>query len=299
MADVRTSPAGARASAAGPPRHGRAPRPSGTGRVVYGVVGVVGELLITVGVLLLAFLVWQLWWTDVEGNRAQAGIVHEIAREPVPTADPTAPAGPAIATRHTGDAPVMAEPSHATTFATMRVPRWEGEPERPISEGTDKAGVLDRLGVGHYEGAAMPGDVGNFAVAGHRTTYAKPFNRVAELRKGDAIVVRTATGDGGEGSNTWYVYTVVSTEVVQPSQVSVIAPVPGDPGATPTERFMTMTTCHPMFSARERFVVHSVLDYWAPVSEGVPEELLAGADRKMGTADDVSVAELTRAGSGT
>lgn len=300
MTDVHAPTAtAARQVTAGPPRHGRAPRPSATGRVAYGVVGVLGELLITFGILLFAFLVWQLWWTDVEGNRAQAGIVDEITRQAVPTADPTAPAGPAVATRHTDEPPVMAEPAHATTFATMRVPRWEGEPERPISQGTDKAGVLDRLGVGHYDGAAMPGDLGNFAVAAHRTTYAKPFNRVAELKKGDAVVVRTATGGGGPGSDTWYVYKVVSTQVVAPSQVSVIAPVPGEPGATPTERYMTMTTCHPMFSARERFVVHSVLDYWAPVSEGVPEELLAGADGKAGTSDDVTVAELTRTESGT
>ena len=61
------------------------------------------------------------------------------------------------------------------------------------------------------------------------------------------------------------------------SQVDVIAPVPGDPGATPTERFITLTTCHPMFSARERFIVHGTLDYWAPVTDGTPAELLGTA----------------------
>ena len=59
-----------------------------------------------------------------------------------------------------------------------------------------------------------------------------------------------------------------------PSEVSVIAPVPGEPGAEPTERLITLTTCHPMFSARERFIVHGVLDYWAPTSDGIPAELL-------------------------
>lgn len=238
--------------------------------VTYGVVGVVGELLITLGVLLFAFLVWQLWWTDVVGNRAQAQIVRELPFEPVPTTSPDGTTGPVIAPPRRDEPPVMAEPAHATTFATIQVPRWTGEPERPISQGTDRATVLDVLGVGHYEGTAMPGGVGNFAVAGHRTTYARPFNRVEELQVGDPLVVRTT-------DDVWYVYRVTQTQVVDPSEVSVIAPVPGDPGAEPTERLITLTTCHPMFSARERFIVHGVLDYWAPTSDGIPAELVQGA----------------------
>lgn len=240
--------------------------------IVYGIVGVLGEILITLGILLFAFLLWQLWWTDVVGNRVQAEIVAELPFEPVPTATPTAgaPAGPVIAPPRRDEPPVMTEPPHGTTFATIQVPRWAGEPERPISQGTDRETVLDVLGAGHYEGTAMPGGLGNFAVAGHRTTYAKPFNRVEELQVGDPLVVRTT-------DNIWYVYRVTSTQVVMPSEVSVIAPVPGDPGAVPTERFITLTTCHPMFSARERFIVHGVLDYWAPTSDGIPAELVGGA----------------------
>jgi sortase A len=164
------------------------------------------------------------------------------------------------------DPPVLAEPPVATTFATLQVPRWTGEPARPISEGTDKKTVLDVLGIGHYPGTAMPGAIGNFAVAGHRTTFAKPFNRIAELQVGDALVVRT--------SDTWYVYAVTSTQIVLPSDVSVIAAVPGDPSATPTLRSITLTTCTPMFSASHRFIVHGVLKYWAPVLAGTPAELL-------------------------
>jgi sortase A len=161
------------------------------------------------------------------------------------------------------------EPAHATTFATMVVPRWQGEPERPISQGVDRATVLDPLGVGHYPGTAMPGAVGNFALAAHRTTYGKPFNRVEELVVGDPVVVRT--------QDTWYVYRVTGTAVVAPSDVSVIAPDPADPAAEPTRRTMTMTTCHPMFSARERYVVHLEMDYWAPTSGPAPAEIVGGA----------------------
>ena len=240
--------------------------------IALGTLGVVGELFITVGVLLLAFLVWQLWWTDVEGNRAQTEIVQHLGWDPAPTASPaagsTAPTV-VIAPPRRDAPPVVAEPKHATTFATFQVPRWDGEPARPVSEGVDKATILDVLGIGHYPGTAMPGDVGNFAIAAHRTTYAKPFNRVAELVAGDPIVVRT--------QDTWYVYRVTTTEIVAPSQVRVIAPVPDDPGATPTQRMITLTTCHPMFSAKQRYVVHGVLDYWAPVADGVPAELVGGS----------------------
>lgn len=245
----------------------------------FSAVGVLGELLITFGVLLLAFLVWQLWWTDVVGNRAQASIVNELGWDAVPTAAPTPDDGPTEPTEPTGPLvaeprrdeppPVPAETETAVTFATLQVPRWVGEPERPVSQGVDRATVLDKLGIGHYPGTAMPGDVGNFAMAAHRTTYAKPFNRVEELQLGDPVVIRTP--------DTWYVYRVTSTEIVRPEQIDVIDPVPTDPGAEPTERLLTMTTCHPMFSAQERFIVHAVLDYWAPVADGTPAELLGGA----------------------
>ncbi len=249
---------------------------SRTRNAVYSTIGVIGEVLITIGVLLFAFLVWQLWWTDVVGNRAQAQIVAELPFTPVPAPTPSGTTtAQVIAPPRHDDPPVMAEPPHATTFATIQVPRWDGEPERPISQGTDRATVLDVLGVGHYEGTAMPGGVGNFSIAGHRTTYAKPFNRITELQVGDPIVIRTT-------DNAWYVYRVTSTEIVPPTDVQVIAPVPGKPGATPTERMITLTTCHPMFSARERYIVHGVLDYWAPTADGTPAELAPDASLTEG-----------------
>lgn len=272
--DVLDTPAPTRRSRRdGGDRGGRGGRGSRGGRdgrhrggVLLGAVGVLGELLITAGVLLLAFLVWQLWWTDVEANSAQAQVVKEQGwDEPLEEADPPGATGPTIVTPHRDAPPVIEEPEYLTTFASMRVPRWEGEPTRTITQGTDRPNVLNPLGVGHYEGTAMPGGVGNFALAAHRTTYGKPFNRIAELQEGDPVVVWT--------KDTWYVYRVTSSQIVTPQDVQVIAPVPGDPGAEPSERYITLTTCHPMFSAKERYVVHGVLDYWAPVSEGVPAEL--------------------------
>ncbi|MDQ0425304.1 MULTISPECIES: class E sortase [Cellulomonas] len=246
-----------------PAAHARPPRARRGGGVVYGVIGVLGELLITVGVLLLGFLVWQLWWTDVEGDAAQAQIVRDLGYV-APT--PATSQDDGVADPSTEDPPVLAEPEHAVSFATLTVPRWEGEPARPISQGTDRPTVLDVLGIGHYEGTAMPGGVGNFALAGHRVTFGKPFNRIEELQVGDPLVVWTP--------DAWYVYRVTSSEVVMPADVRVIEPVPNEPGVEPTERYITLTTCHPMFSARERYIVHGVLDYWAPTSSGTPAELL-------------------------
>lgn len=240
--------------------------PARRGGVVLGAVGVLGELLITAGVLLLAFLAWQLWWTDVVANDQQAEVVREQGWDrPLAALDD----GPQVVTPRYDEPPVAAEPEYLTTFASMRVPRWDGEPTRTITQGTDRPNVLNPLGVGHYEGTAMPGGVGNFSLAAHRTTYGKPFNRIEELVEGDPVVVWT--------QDTWYVYRVTSSQVVMPSDVQVIAPVPDQPGVEPTERSITLTTCHPMFSARERYVVHGVLDYWAPVSEGVPAELVEAA----------------------
>lgn len=236
-------------------------------------IGVLGELLVTLGVLLGLFVVWQLWWTDIPARHEQQAIVAALDW-PSPPAGPTdgstdGSTGAAAPVGRTDPAPVLPEPAHATTFATLTVPRW-GDEAMPVSEGTSKHDVLDRLGVGHYEGTAMPGAVGNFAVAGHRTTYGKPFHRIEELRAGDPVVVRTA--------DTWYVYRVTSAEVVAPSDVDVIAAVPGDPAADPTQAQMTMTTCHPMYSARERYVVHLLLDTWLPVADGTPAELTAAPD---------------------
>ena len=234
-------------------------------------LGVTGELLITVGVLLGLLVVWELWWTDIGANHAQAQIVQDLNwrnLDPVPVAasgvDPL-PTPAADLERHDAP-PVIAEPPHTTTFATMYVPRWGLNYVRPISQGTDKHGVLDPLGIGHYPGTAMPGGMGNFAVAGHRTTYGKPFNRIEEIRIGDAVVIRT--------KDTWYVYRVTSVEIVKPTAVSVIAPVPDHPGMKADGRYLTMTTCHPKYSAARRYVVHGTLDYWMPADAGYPKELI-------------------------
>lgn len=227
------------------------------------VLRTTGELCITVGALLLLFVAWQLWWTDVGANRVQAGITADLQQgwgdEEAAPAD-VAP----VAQQDLGPPPAEPAPPAGEAFAIIRVPRFGADYQpRPIQEGTS-LDLLDK-GVGHYVGTALPGEVGNFALAGHRVTYGKPFNKVAELQPGDPIVVETA--------NAWYIYRMRSTLIVTPDRVDVVAPVPEQPNAVPTERLLTMTTCNPMYSAKERFIVHAVLDRWQPKSAGDPVEL--------------------------
>jgi sortase A len=116
-------------------------------------------------------------------------------------------------------------------------------------EGVDAAKL--RQGPGHYPGTAMPGEIGNFVLSGHRTTYSAPFNRIDELRRGDDIVV--------DARDARYTYRVTRAEVVEPTRMEVIAPVPEHPGERPARPMITLTTCHPEYSARQRLIVYGVL----------------------------------------
>ncbi|MCB0913018.1 MAG: class E sortase [Propionibacteriaceae bacterium] len=216
-------------------------------RVVRGVAGLLGELLITLGVVLLLFVGWQLWWTDVVSDADAAQVVDTLQAD--------------------FDDPEWVQPKHVKigdAFAIVRIPRFGAKYARPLYEGTT-TDVLQR-GIGHYVDTAGPGEVGNLAMAGHRTTYGKPFNKIAEMKKRDVVLVET--------KEAWYVYRVTGHEIVAPTEVSVLLPVPDEPDAEPTRAVLTMTSCHPEFSARERYVVHATLDASYPHAQGVPADVL-------------------------
>lgn len=231
-----------------------------------------GEVLITAGLVLLLFVAWQLWWTDVEANRAQAAITDDLHAQ-WGDDDREAPTAPVAAVDH-GPPPEVAVPAPGTSFAIVHIPRFGADYQpRPVVEGVG----LDLLedGVGHYPGTALPGQVGNVALAGHRVTYGRPFNLIAELQPSDAIVLETA--------DAWFTYRMRSSTIVTPDRTDVIAPVPEQPGVAPTERLLTLTACHPMYSARERFISYAVLEGWQPKSAGEPDSLaLSGATARPG-----------------
>ncbi|WP_062137854.1 class E sortase [Demequina aestuarii] len=250
--------------------HADVPAPARPPQRRLSVVGILGELFIAAGVLIALFVVWQLFYTDVQGERVQREAVEETewVQPAIVAADIVETIPDELKMRDT-DPPEMRYPDFAEKLAALMVPRWGEDYTKMIYEGVTRADVLDPLGIGHYPDTALPGQTGNFAISAHRTTYGKPFVDIDQLAVGDALIVQT--GDA------WFVYTVESWDIVTPQDVQVIAPMPGEPGVEADDRYITLTTCHPKFSAAERWVVHGRLDYWAPTGNGVPEELLVAA----------------------
>jgi sortase A len=229
------------------------------------VIGVLGELFITAGVLVFLFLGWQLWLNDLivgaDQNKAGAALAQGW--------DAASPAHGHVTAPGTdfGEPLVAIAPGDAVKFAVMYVPRFGADYARSISEGVETAKVLDKNGIGHYPGTQMPGQVGNFAVAAHRTTHGAPFKPLASLQVGDKIYVQTQDG--------YYTYEFRGLEYVRPTGVGVLDPVPQFAGVAPTDRILTMTSCNPMFSAAERIIAYASLESWQPTSAGVPAAISA------------------------
>jgi sortase A len=131
----------------------------------------------------------------------------------------------------------------------LRIPRLGRGYEYAVVEGVDAEHL--KRGPGHYPGSALPGEIGNFVISGHRTTYAAPFKRIDELERDDEIIV--------EAREARYTYRVTSQDIVEPDEVEVIAPVPGKPDIRPIRAYITLSTCHPEYSAAQRLIVYGVL----------------------------------------
>ncbi len=224
-------------------------------------VRILGEVFITLGLLLFLFIAWQLWWTDVSANREQAATTQTLEKGFGPAGLPKRDALAKLTKVPFGEA-----------FAIMRIPRLGADYARPVLQGTDHD-TLTR-GIAHYPGTALPGQVGNFAVAGHRTTYGRPFSDIELLQKGDIIVVETKA--------SYLVYAVDRHVIVTPDQAEVIAPVPQDPGARPTLAWMTMTACHPRYSASQRYVVFAKMVKDVPRQSGLPASFMAAPAGMVG-----------------
>jgi len=233
------------------------------------IVGVLGELLLTAGVLVFLYLGWELFINNAIAGSAQSQQALALSRDwqSAYAAAPLTVDVPKSGEADTaGDIPAYAgTPAEAQVFATLIVPRFGADWSRPIAEGVGVEDVLDTIGVGHYPGTAMPGQVGNFAVAAHRTTYGAPFFSINQLDVGDSIYVETQDG--------WYRYVFRAHEYVLPDGVSVLNAVPQVADAAPTDRIMTMTSCNPLYSAAERYIAYAVLDSFTPRSAGPPSEI--------------------------
>ncbi|GAA2208504.1 class E sortase [Nonomuraea monospora] len=195
----------------------------------------VGELSITAGLILMLFCAYLLWGTGAYTQSQQSLLRSELAAEK--------------------PRPRQVLPGQA--LAMLRIPRLGRDYQYAVVEGV----AADQLkkGPGHYPDSAMPGQVGNFVLSGHRTTYAAPFNEIDELERDDEIVVETP-----EARHT---YRVTSQDIVKPDEIEVLAPVPGKPDIRPIRAFITLSTCHPEYSAAERLIVYGVLKGSEPREE--------------------------------
>jgi sortase A len=227
---------------------------------------VLGELLLTAGVVVLLFVAWQMWIGDIiidaKKNAEGAVTVREWAEAP-------APEPPPLVEEPTGgkhyEPPILEHPADAERFAVMRIPRFGDDYAKDIAGGTSRSRTLDHIGIGLYTDSKMPGEVGNFSLAGHRTTWGKPFNKLDKLRVNDAIVVETPGG--------WYTYRFRTLEYVKPTQVDVLADVPQMPAQQTGERYLTLTACSPLHSLAERIVAYGVFEGFQPRAEGPPASL--------------------------
>jgi sortase A len=212
----------------------------------------IGEVFITTGVLMLLFVTYQLWWTNVRA--------HAQADKETSTLQDDWASG--------RRAPGEFEPGQG--FAILHIP--ELDVVVPIAQGVSNKQVLDKGMVGHYsEGklkTAMPdAKTGNFALAGHRNTHGEPFRYINRLKKGDEVVVET--------QDKYYVYKMTSTlPVTSPSNTSVIGPVPPQSGFTKPGRYITLTTCTPEFTSKYRLIVWGKMVEERPRSKGKPDALV-------------------------
>ncbi|WP_347755191.1 class E sortase [Agrococcus sp. ProA11] len=227
---------------------------------------VLGELLLTLGVLALGYAGWHLWLADAVLGGQQQDAARVFASELGPTR-----VAPPDAQLRTDEPPVAAVPDDTESFAVMYIPRL-GAFERTVGQGTSRL-VLDSLeqGLAHYADSAMPGERGNFAVAGHRNGQGGPFTHLDEMRIGDRITVQTSTG--------WFVYEFRNHEYVPPTGVGVVAPVPQQRQTPADGAYLTLTTCNPEWSAEGRLIAYATLVGWQSLEDGMPAELAEALGR--------------------
>ncbi len=203
----------------------------------------IGAGLCVLGLLLVAFVAYQLWGTALYEAQAQSNLKSELAQQlhhalPAKLTASQRLGLPALANE---TAPTLADPAVNEPVGLLSIPKiglFDA-----IVEGVGEAQL--EQGPGHYPGTSLPGEIGNVGIAGHRTTYAHPFYNLDALSPGDNIYILTAQG--------LFRYTVSGSQVVAPTDVAVLNTVAG-------KSTLTLTTCNPRYSAAQRLVVSANLD---------------------------------------
>src|SRR5205823_6257955 len=180
------------------------------------VIGAVGRVLITVGLLILLFVAYQLWGTGIYEARAQSDLKSQFNRDLARqgSQSTTTTSGATSTTATTAPAALSPAPADGDPVGVIKIDKIGVD--KVVVEGTSVPDL--RKGPGHYTGSPLPGQLGNAAIAGHRTTYGAPFGDLDQLGPGDKISVRTLTG-------TWE-YDVLRDYpiAVKPDQTEVLDP---------------------------------------------------------------------------
>lgn len=225
-----------------------------------------GRTMIALGVILGLFVTFQLWGTGYEESRSQDALAPELVAGPSGGIDDVSASLRSIDPTDVSD---LAVPSEGDSLGIIQLEPGRNEAgidmRKVFIEGTDKDDL--KQGPGHYMGTPFPGQSGNAAIAGHRVTYGSPFHRIDELVPGDLITVLTRQGEffyevmappadfaGEKGPAHW---------IVDPSDTSVLEDFGDDR--------LTLTACHPKYSAKQRIIVAAKL-------VGAPANTTAGTD---------------------
>jgi len=210
------------------------------GRVVRHVIRAAGEVLLTVGAIGLLFLAYLVWGTGLRAASAQRALTGELNQQ-----WQRAPGrGGAIGARAEEFSIATGQP-----FAFITIPAFGRQWRYTLIQGT----ALAQLNVspGHVPGTQWPGQLGNFAVAGHRVTAGNPFWSLPSLARGDLVYIETRRND--------YTYRVTGKQMVLPTDTAVLDPVPGHPHQQPARRLITLITCDPAWTGTHRVIVTGVL----------------------------------------
>ena len=227
----------------------------------------------TAGTLILLFVAYQLWGTGLQEAKSQAKLGDQFDQTLAEVAASSTTSAPTTSTTPvtvpgqttplrvvpTAEAPALPLPEIGDAVAKIEIPRIGIT--RTVVEGITVRQLA--RGPGHYPSSPLPGQKGNVAIAGHRTTYGQPFHNVDKLEPGDQILTTTVQGE--------FVYEVERLEIVKPNAVEILE----DQG----DNRITLIACHPKYSLKERLIVHALLvGKPAPEIEGQAEARTAAIE---------------------